>query len=57
MFNPFKVTTPTVIGTLILLCMTGFALGVYHFRLSLFVFFMFVGGQFHPLSNSYVACA
>ncbi len=47
-FNSFKVTIPTVIGTLILSCMTGFALGIYRFRGNLLVFFMFVAGNFVP---------
>ncbi len=46
--NSFKVTIPTVIGTLILSCMTGFALGVYKFKFALPVFFMFVAGNFVP---------
>ena len=46
--NSFKVTIPTVIGTLILSCMTGFALGIYKFRGNMLVFFMFVAGNFIP---------
>ncbi|MDX1739490.1 MAG: carbohydrate ABC transporter permease [Alphaproteobacteria bacterium] len=46
--NSFKVTIPTVIGTLIISCMTGFALGVYRFRGSVFLFFLFVAGNFVP---------
>ena len=47
-FNSFKVTIPTVIGTLVLSCMTGFALGIYRFRGSLLLFFMFIAGNFIP---------
>ena len=47
-FNSFKVTIPTVIGTLALSCMTGFALGIYRFRGSVLLFFMFVAGNFIP---------
>ena len=47
-FNSFKVTIPTVIGTLILSTLTGFALGIYKFRLNIFIFFMFVAGNFVP---------
>ena len=47
-WNSFKVTIPTVIFTLILATMTGFALGVYRFRANLLVFFMFVAGNFVP---------
>ena len=46
--NSFKVTIPTVIGTLVLSCLTGFALGVYRFRGNLLIFFMFVAGNFVP---------
>jgi len=47
-WNSFKVTIPTVIGTLILSCLTGFALGIYRFRANIWVFFMFVAGNFVP---------
>ncbi len=47
-FNSFKVTIPTVIGTLVLSCMTGFALGIYRFRGSVLLFFMFIAGNFIP---------
>jgi multiple sugar transport system permease protein len=46
--NSFKVTIPTVIGTLVLSCMTGFALGIYRFRGNIIVFFLFVAGNFVP---------
>ncbi|MEO1551133.1 MAG: carbohydrate ABC transporter permease [Pseudomonadota bacterium] len=46
--NSFKVTIPTVIGTLALSCMTGFALGIYRIRFNLLIFFMFVAGNFIP---------
>ena len=47
-FNSFKVTIPTVVGTLVLSCMTGFALGIYKFRGSVLLFFMFIAGNFIP---------
>ena len=47
-FNSFKVTIPTVIGTLALSCMTGFALGIYNFRAGVPLFFMFIAGNFIP---------
>jgi len=47
-FNSFKVTIPTVIFTLILSCMTGYALAIYRFRLNIFIFFMFIAGNFVP---------
>jgi multiple sugar transport system permease protein len=46
--NSFKVTIPTVIGAVALSCLTGFALAVYNFRANLFVFFLFVAGNFIP---------
>lgn len=46
--NSFKVTIPTVIGVIALASMTGFALGVYKFKANLFVFFLFVAGNFVP---------
>jgi multiple sugar transport system permease protein len=46
--NSFKVTIPTVIGALVLSCMTGFALAIYKFPSNLLVFFMFVAGNFVP---------
>ena len=46
--NSFKVTIPTVIGSLALSCLAGFALGVYRFKMNLLVFFMFIGGNFVP---------
>ena len=36
--NSFKITIPTVIGAIVLSSLTGFALGVYRFKLNLFVF-------------------
>ncbi|MGI9451655.1 MAG: carbohydrate ABC transporter permease, partial [Geminicoccaceae bacterium] len=47
-WNSFKVTIPTVVGTIALSCLTGFALAVYGFRANLLVFFMFVAGNFVP---------
>lgn len=46
--NSFKVTIPTVIGAVALSCMTGFALAVYRFKSNLFVFFLFIAGNFVP---------
>ncbi len=47
-WNSFKVTIPTVVGTLVLSTLTGFALGIYRFRANIFIFFMFVAGNFVP---------
>lgn len=46
--NSFLVTIPTVIGTVVLSTLAGFALGVYRFKLNMFVFLLFVGGNFVP---------
>ena len=46
--NSFIVTIPTVIGAVALSCLTGFALGVYRFKANLFIFFMFIAGNFVP---------
>ena len=48
LWNSFRITIPVVIGAVALSCLTGFALAVYRFRLSLVVFFMFVAGNFVP---------
>ncbi len=46
--NSFIVTIPTVIGTVALSCMAGFALAIYRFKSNLLLFFMFVAGNFVP---------
>ena len=46
--NSFKVTIPTVIGTVAISCMTGFALAIYRFKANLIIFFLFVAGNFVP---------
>lgn len=46
--NSFKVTLPTVVGAVALSCLSGFALAIYKFKSNLFVFFMFVAGNFVP---------
>ncbi len=48
LLNSFKVTIPTVIGTVALSLLTGFALAIYKFKSNLLVFFMFVAGNFVP---------
>lgn len=48
MWNSIRITVPTVIGVMILSSMTGFALGVYKFRANLWIFFLFVAGNFVP---------
>ncbi|WP_420584007.1 carbohydrate ABC transporter permease [Ruegeria sp.] len=48
LLNSFLITIPTVIGCVALSCMTGFALGIYKFRSNLWIFFLFVAGNFVP---------
>jgi multiple sugar transport system permease protein len=48
LLNSFMITIPTVIGAVALSAMTGFALGIYKFRANLWIFFMFVAGNFVP---------
>lgn len=48
MWNSVLITVPTVIGAVALSAMTGFALGIYKFRGNLFIFFMFIAGNFVP---------
>jgi len=46
--NSFKITIPTVIGAVALACLTGFALATYKFKANLWLFFLFVAGNFVP---------
>ncbi|WP_298293483.1 carbohydrate ABC transporter permease [uncultured Litoreibacter sp.] len=48
MLNSLLITIPTVLGCIILSSMTGFALGIYKFKANIWVFFMFVAGNFVP---------
>lgn len=48
MLNSVLITVPTVIGAVALSAMAGFALGIYKFRSNIWVFFMFVAGNFVP---------
>jgi multiple sugar transport system permease protein len=48
LLNSVLITIPTVIGAVALSAMTGFALGVYNFRGNIWIFFMFVAGNFVP---------
>ncbi len=48
MLNSVLITVPTVIGAVALSAMAGFALGIYKFKSNLWVFFMFVAGNFVP---------
>ena len=46
--NSFKITIPTVVGSLMLSCLAGYALAVYRFKGNLLIFFMFIAGNFVP---------
>ena len=46
--NSFYVAIPTVIGTVVLSTLAGFALGTYRFKFNMLVFLLFVGGNFVP---------
>jgi multiple sugar transport system permease protein len=48
MLNSFLITIPTVIGAVALSAMAGFALGIYKFNSNIWIFFMFVAGNFVP---------
>jgi multiple sugar transport system permease protein len=48
MLNSFLITVPTVVGAVALSCLAGFALGVYKFKSNIWIFFMFVAGNFVP---------
>ena len=48
LLNSMMITIPTVVGAVTLSCMAGFALGVYRFKGNLFIFFMFIAGNFVP---------
>jgi len=48
LINSFKITIPTVIISIALSCLAGYALSVYKFRAALPLFFVFVAGNFVP---------
>ncbi len=48
LLNSLLITIPTAIGAVAMSCMAGFALGIYKFKLSLWIFFIFVAGNFVP---------
>tara|TARA_R110002124_G_scaffold86958_1_gene224288 strand:- start:3132 stop:3980 length:849 start_codon:yes stop_codon:yes gene_type:complete len=48
MLNSLMITIPTALGAVFLACMAGFALGVYKFKANLWLFFLFVAGNFVP---------
>ncbi|MEN0040335.1 MAG: carbohydrate ABC transporter permease [Pseudomonadota bacterium] len=48
MWNSFKITVPTMILSVGLAALAGYALAIYNFRFSLTLFFIFVAGNFVP---------
>ena len=48
LLNSFMITVPTVIGAVALSALAGFALGIYKFKANIWLFFMFVAGNFVP---------
>lgn len=48
MINTLIITIPTVILSVALACLTGYALAIYRFRWALPLFFVFVAGNFVP---------
>lgn len=48
MLNTFIITIPTVVVSVALACITGYALAIYKFRWALPLFFIFVAGNFVP---------
>ncbi len=48
LLNSFKITIPTVILSVSLACLAGYALSVYRFKAALPLFFLFVAGNFVP---------
>lgn len=48
LLNSLLITVPTAIGAVALACMAGFALGIYKFKANLWIFFLFVAGNFVP---------
>lgn len=47
-WNSFRITLPTMILTVGLSCLTGYALSVYKFKWAVPLFFIFVAGNFVP---------
>lgn len=48
MINTFIITLPTMVISVALACLTGYALAIYRFRWALPLFFIFVAGNFVP---------
>jgi multiple sugar transport system permease protein len=48
LMNSFMITVPTVIISVALACLAGYALAIYRFKVALPLFFLFVAGNFVP---------
>jgi len=48
LWNSLRITIPTVIISVALSCLTGYALSIYRFKLAIPLFFIFVAGNFVP---------
>lgn len=48
LMNSFYITIPTVLISVTLACLAGYALAIYRFRVALPLFFLFVAGNFVP---------
>ena len=48
LWNSVKITVPTVIISISLACLAGYALAIYRFRGVLLLFFVFIAGNFVP---------
>lgn len=47
-WNSIKITIPTTALTITISCLAGYALAVYKFKVNMFVFFVFIAGNFVP---------
>ena len=48
LWNSLRITIPTMIISVALSCLTGYALSIYRFKWSIPLFFIFVAGNFVP---------
>jgi multiple sugar transport system permease protein len=47
-WNSIKITIPTTLLTITISCLAGYALAIYRFKVNMFVFFVFIAGNFVP---------
>ena len=48
LWNSVRITVPTVVISITLACLAGYALAIYRFRAALPLFFLFIAGNFVP---------